>query len=669
VLTALATLLAAAPVATAAPTWLAPQPVSAGLVSGSAAPLALAADGSMTMLWTRQTPAGPVVVAAERAPGGTFGDPVPLSSETEIDAASLVLSVAPSGTAVAAWLERATGGSWRVAASARTGKGSWEPPQKLSADGADAADVGVGISDAGDATAVWQRGGRITVRRHTADGDWAAEEGLSATGVASTSPRLAVSPDDHADAIWLAGSTLAGAHRAPGGVWLGEAPTATGTITRPAIAAGPGGRAAAVWTSAQPGMEPHAEGSARTGDGPWEPAFDLGPHSPYGDPSRVTVDGSGTVTTAQIPANFGNVSTATEALGGSWSVDPDIDPIVSDAYLGALAGGRGGDVVMSFMVRNPPDLTTPALLYGAVRARGTAAWRLQVLDATHFPSAGGPVPDPFPLTAGVDEEGNAVVTWPGADGTINVGLYDAAGPDVLATAIPSTAVTGATQAFAVTARDRGSSVASTTWDFGDGRTASGAQVTHAYAAPGDYTVTAVSRDAPGNTTSITRAVHVVAPTVTSTTTPGQTAGAAGQPAGTPGTPTGKPGVQAEGGASPASAATIRALLRRALKAPRRQSGISALLSTRRHTYLVRTVGAGRLVITWSLSGRNGRQVLVATGTRRFSAAVDVRLAVRLTAAGRRRLAHARSVRLTARATYIPSAGTAVTVSRAFTITR
>jgi PKD domain-containing protein len=47
-----------------------------------------------------------------------------------------------------------------------------------------------------------------------------------------------------------------------------------------------------------------------------------------------------------------------------------------------------------------------------------------------------------------------------------------------------------------------------TWSFGDGASASGAGVSHPYAAAGSYQVTLVARDAAGNETSATRQITV-----------------------------------------------------------------------------------------------------------------------------------------------------------------
>jgi hypothetical protein len=72
--------------------------------------------------------------------------------------------------------------------------------------------------------------------------------------------------------------------------------------------------------------------------------------------------------------------------------------------------------------------------------------------------------------------------------------------------------------------DAWSGLGATTWDFGDGASAAGTAVSHAYATAGDKTVTVSSTDALNQTTTRTRTITVTsaaAPPVppTDTTTP------------------------------------------------------------------------------------------------------------------------------------------------------
>ena len=76
--------------------------------------------------------------------------------------------------------------------------------------------------------------------------------------------------------------------------------------------------------------------------------------------------------------------------------------------------------------------------------------------------------------------------------------------------MPASATTGQTVTMTTSVSDAWSGLAAgqPTWTFGDGGTASGASVTHVFAAPGMYTVTIGARDGVGNATSTTRQIVI-----------------------------------------------------------------------------------------------------------------------------------------------------------------
>lgn len=63
--------------------------------------------------------------------------------------------------------------------------------------------------------------------------------------------------------------------------------------------------------------------------------------------------------------------------------------------------------------------------------------------------------------------------------------------------------------FSVSPLDAWSAVADTSWDFGDGQTGIGQQLTHTYARPGTYPVSVTSTDALGNPTTTTGSIVIV----------------------------------------------------------------------------------------------------------------------------------------------------------------
>jgi hypothetical protein len=132
------------------------------------------------------------------------------------------------------------------------------------------------------------------------------------------------------------------------------------------------------------------------------------------------------------------------------------------------------------------------------------------------------------VRTGTDGLGDGVALW----GTMNVSAlkdgiwvtpYDGAGPQLRGLDVPAQATAGQPAAFSVAPVDVWSSVAATTWEFGDGATADGSQVTHTFSAPGDYTIKLTSSDSLGNVSTATRAVSVTPGPTTTVGTPDRTA--------------------------------------------------------------------------------------------------------------------------------------------------
>lgn len=87
-------------------------------------------------------------------------------------------------------------------------------------------------------------------------------------------------------------------------------------------------------------------------------------------------------------------------------------------------------------------------------------------------------------------------------------------------------------------------------------------------------------------------------------------------------------------------------------------GIAGLLRQGGYTWALRAPQGGRLVVAWYRAGQ-----LVALGHAHFTKSGSVSVRIRLTASGRRLLQAHQSLRVTAKATYTPTAGSAVSVTR------
>ncbi len=183
------------------------------------------------------------------------------------------------------------------------------------------------------------------------------------------------------------------------------------------------------------------------------------------------------------------------------------------------------------------------------------AWQpARALSAT-TPGAEAREPD-----VALDGQGDAAAAWSAFNGGFYLAEaagFDAAGPAIGALSIPSSGGAGQTLAFSVSAADVWSPLGATTWSFGDGQSASGTGVTHAYAKAGSYNVTVSTADVLGNATTAGGVVPISG--TPATTAPGIPAA---QPDGRPPDPHALPRRQAAhrrlGGASGRAAARHRA---------------------------------------------------------------------------------------------------------------
>jgi len=127
----------------------------------------------------------------------------------------------------------------------------------------------------------------------------------------------------------------------------------------------------------------------------------------------------------------------------------------------------------------------------------------------------GPGPPNTPVgetpTVAAGAGGRAAVVWLGANGQHQAALLDSNPPRLSAVTAPEQAVAGTQVALSATAADDFAGLAGPpAWDLGDGTTASGASVTHAWSAPGTYTVAVTATDAAGNVARAERQVVVAA---------------------------------------------------------------------------------------------------------------------------------------------------------------
>lgn len=451
----------------------------------------------------------------------TWLAPVALSDNASQGVLQPQIATDPAGNAVAVW---DIDGSIRSAA--RPVGGPWGPPELVVAPGQQARSPDVGMDAFGAATAVWERWNGtnwvISAKTRPAGGAWSPfARQLSTAARNATQPRLAVNEAGAAVLAWLLeeGSgthTVQALTRPAGGSFeLTPSPLSdTGEDGRtPEVAIGEGGAACVVWGRVDGTVEVVRSANRPVGAS-WSAAENLtDPQQNNAGHPHIAVDAAGTAIAVWegvfvTPFMSTRIQTATRAAGGAWSAPELIsDSGATDTQVAVDRAGNAfavwarhlGPAARVEAVRRPVgggwsspadlssaefDVINPDVAAAAGSATAVAVWEsadnFSIIRAAVW-TAGGDWSSGQDLASGqsaspevsMDAAGNGVAVWLGQAGVHAAGL-DAAGPVLADVSIP----------------------------------AAGASVSHAYSAPGTYTVTVSQADAVGNLSSTTRDVSI-----------------------------------------------------------------------------------------------------------------------------------------------------------------
>jgi hypothetical protein len=200
------------------------------------------------------------------------------------------------------------------------------------------------------------------------------------------------------------------------------------------------------------------------------------------------------------------VESSFRPAGGSFPATGTVLSSVS-ATQSALAVDAQGNA-SALWTRYDSSGTPTYKVEGAVRPAGGSFGTATVLESQPASTDTERTPQ-----VAVDGQGNGIAVWTDFRQTTESVLaagYDGAGPQLRSLSVPATGTAGQAVSDSVSPFDVWSSVPSTTWNFGDGSTASGTSVSHTYAAAGNFNVTVTSTDAVGNSSTATRAVTIAA---------------------------------------------------------------------------------------------------------------------------------------------------------------
>lgn len=436
---------------------------------------AIDSQGDAVVVWpTVPDPMGAnntVIMASIRRSGEAFGPAKEISDSSQtagFNDARVVMNGA--GTAVAVFTHW-NGSNWIVQESTRPPGGDFGIPKSVSASGQDAQSPDVAINGAGAVVAAWvRRDGTTNCGGGACEAAQAAVRPAGASSFAST-------------------QTLSGT---------------TENASVPAAAIDPNGRATLVWVRSDDSIIRslflNSAGVVDSG------TQSLSASGAGADTPDVAVDDNNTaVATWQISS--GVIQASARPSGGSFATPAqDISaPGTSGSFLPlpqVVVDPSGNAVVAWSQATNAGNTL---MIQAARRPANGSFGAVQNLSADTDYS--------LIQAIAMDGEGSAIVDWvhltqTSVDNyTIQSAVFDAGPPTLTGFSVPNTATTGQPAGMSVQASDRWSG-ASVRWDFGDGTGADGSDVSHAWSAPGVYTITTAATDGAGNSTSTTHTVQV-----------------------------------------------------------------------------------------------------------------------------------------------------------------
>ena|GEM_PF-1802108 len=480
--------------------WLEPVAASEAEARVEDPQLGIDAAGNTTVVWTSGNAPSRSIRSAFRPTGGSWEAPFTrMTSTFDCHDPRLAVNSAGAAVVVAECEKNSSGIASPAIRAAYRPAGSWNGQVEIPGSAGGNEPRG-GITPNGDVDVVWAGAGPTVLAAHRpAAGSWSTGASIGA----GESPNLAVSPGGYAFAIWRNGSEVSTSRRSPTtGTWTAATKlNSLGSVAvgEPQIAIGVHGQRMMAWS--QQGT--HQVMAERTSGGDLsginEPPVLLTESGEDVEVPRIAVDGTGLgVATWRIAgdsSSFPIRGATTPFINGAWSAKTTLGgPTtgVTQPEVAVAPDGRatvvwvfGGSV---FATTRPAGGAFPALSPATISSAALSGFQGPTVTAT--------------------SGGDALVAWSTAS-KVAVAVDDVTPPAITALSAPSTVEVGTAAALSATATDAWSAV-SLAWDFGDGATASGATVDHAYANAGTYTVTLTATDGGGNSSSSTAPVTVTA---------------------------------------------------------------------------------------------------------------------------------------------------------------
>jgi len=518
-------MLAVLPGGAAAAGWLpavnaSPVLSNASIYSGSLQDVAVDAQGDATAVWVQSVGFGDteILETATRPAGGVWSAPVQLSQAGEQPLSPKVV-VSPDGDAAVVWFGYGHGSKEVVRAATRPAGGAWSQAVALSDVDGYSSEPDVAIDPQGNVTAIWTTGpqnayGFVQTATRPAGGSWSQPAALSDESEAAVWPQIASDAQGDLTAVWDLGGeegVIQSKSRPAGGEWSSTAVDVSGEdglSSGPQIAIDGQGDAVAVWQQkdihAPSGFHYFVQ-TARRAEGSWSTPLTISREDGLAMNPALTVDSDGNATAIWV---WGPLATGT-AHG-------------LQARSGTAAGSWGSIVYVATRPGQLEPSEGSIQLLADQQGDVTAIWEgwsaPNDVVRTARRSAGGTWSSPITLSTGessipaatIDPQGTITAVWSGRQGTtqaVRSRAFDPIPPELNDLAVPATGVVGQPVAMSVDPFDVWSPV-TTSWEFGDGGSGSGAAVSHCYSTPGERTVTVTGTDGAANETSETATISV-----------------------------------------------------------------------------------------------------------------------------------------------------------------
>ncbi len=491
----------------AAATWQAVGVLSeAGAQEADAA---MGSGGGAAVTWVQSIAGHEVVQVAARQPFGGFSPAVGLSPAAGEARAPQVAEDA-AGDATVVWYA-STGASFLVEA-ATVVDGIPSVPAQLSEAGQNAIFPTVAVNDRGAAIVAWARSNGanqiVQASFRPAGGSFGAPVNLSPKGQDAELPRVAIDAAGEATVVWSqSNGTPAVVEEATRSATGGfSKPVTLSDDTEgalyPFVAMNAAGDTAVTWIGSN-GSGELAQVAVRPAGGEFDQAVSVSAEGANAAYPQVALDGLGDPTVVWTREFVVQYATGTPA--GTFT---GYQGLALLSWSASIAEDAAGDTLIGYA-----DLQNNSAV-AVFRPAGGAFGEPREISPAGQTVLSGAMNDEQGLNVAIDGEGDGVFGFAagsGGEDLVQESQLDAVGIALQSVSIPATATVGVPVDFAATPVDRVAPT-SVSWSFGDASTASGDSVTHTFANPGTYSVSATAAAAPGDSATQTGAIVVVART-------------------------------------------------------------------------------------------------------------------------------------------------------------